>query len=110
MIKTKGTKRAGEDMDVGGMPPSVALQDPMSHQMPVTSSHGRDSQVADEERRSLGNKINLLSGQQLGQLIDLVRDECPKCYEQFNDEECEIDIDSLDRANFDRLMAFVDSC
>jgi len=51
----------------------------------------------------------MLTGEQLGQLVDLVRDECPKSYEQFTEEECEIDIDSLDRSNFDRLMQFVET-
>ena len=68
------------------------------------------AQVTDEERRNLGNRINRLTGEQLGQLIDLVRDECPKCYEQFSEDECEIDIDALDRNNFDRLLNFVNEC
>lgn len=110
-----------------------------------SSSHVRCillvSQVSDDERRKLGDKINMLNGAQLGscsaptphthapvlrstavgslrlmrgpstdvprlwwcrQLIDLVKDECPKSYEKFSDEECEIDIDSLARRDFDR--------
>lgn len=112
-LKHKGTKRPAEavpeDTQMGG-PAGIAMQDPMSH-IAATPSHGPGTgSVSDDERRKLGNRINQLKGEQLGQLVDLVKDECPKCYEQFNEDECEIDIDSLDRSNFDRLMSFVESC
>jgi len=86
----------------------LSMDDPMSHVQ--DTGRTRDVQVTDDERRTLGNKINRLTGEQLGQLVDIVRDECPKCYEQFSEEECELDIDALDRHNFDRLLAFVDGC
>lgn len=108
-LKHKGTKRPAEtsdDMQVEA-PAGMAMQEPMPSSTP---SHYGSGTVTDDERRKLGNRINQLKGEQLGQLVDLVKDECPKCYEQFNATECEIDIDSLDRSNFDRLMSFVDSC
>jgi hypothetical protein len=106
-----GTKRPLDD----AMPDSSSAAEPMAMDVDpashVQTSAGpvAGAQVSDEDRRTLGNKINRLTGEQLGQLIDLVRDECPKCYEQFSEEECEIDIDSLGRADFDRLMTFVES-
>lgn len=108
MIKTKGTKRPGEEPVTYNQQASVGVQDPMEYNQP--RSNARDSGVSDEDRRTLGNKINQLTGEQLGQLIDVVKDECPKSYAQFSDDECEIDIDSLNRSDFDRLMGFVESC
>jgi bromodomain-containing factor 1 len=109
MERSKGTKRAEPDSSSNQHTAPLNMQEPTSHLASHTSSV-RDSGVSDDERRKLGNKINVLTGEQLGQLIDLVRDECPKSYEQFSEEECEIDIDALDRNNFDRLLTFVESC
>lgn len=111
VVKTKGTKRVGEqnnndDATMQGPQTSNLLEQPIRH---LSSRTNDTSEISDEERRLLGNKINMLTGEQLGQLVDLVRDECPKSYEQFTEEECEIDIDSLDRSNFDRLMQFVET-
>lgn len=112
MIRTKGTKRPGEplpDSSSQHQAPTGMMQDPGEHTVaPHSSSPTRDAGVSDDDRRKLGDKINMLSGAQLGQLIDLVKDECPKSYEKFSDEECEIDIDSLARRDFDRLLEFVE--
>lgn len=120
MLKTKGeskaqgTKRAAEPdtrpetSSVTESAPSMHHQEPERHSMAVAASPERGTGVSDEERRKLGNKIAGLTGGQLGQLIDLVKDECPKSYEKFSEEECEIDIDSLSRRDFDRLFEFVE--
>lgn len=108
MVKNRGTKRPLDEVSHEPAGASAMhLDEPASHTVKEVKL---DAQVTDEERRNLGNRINRLTGEQLGQLIDLVRDECPKCYEQFSEDECEIDIDALDRNNFDRLLNFVNEC
>lgn len=115
MVKTKGTKRPIEEtrpetssQNNSAVAAAMHHQEPERHTVAVAASPDRGAGVSDEERRKLGNKIATLTGGQLGQLIDLVKDECPKSYEKFSEEECEIDIDSLSRRDFDRLLEFVE--
>jgi len=113
MLKTRGTKRTGDALqeDASGeaqqAEPAAVDHDPA--QM-VSETTNVQSEVADNERRDLGTKINLLNGEHLGQLVDLVKDECPRSYQLLSEDECEINIDSLSREDFDRITVFVDGC
>lgn len=56
---------------------------------------------------ALASEINMLGAVQLEWLVDYVKERCPAAYEQPTHDAFDIDIDGLERAEYDDLMRFV---
>jgi hypothetical protein len=54
--------------------------------------------------------LSQLSGDELGQLVDLLQKDCPEALNEEDEEELEIDINNVDASTLVALTKFAESC
>lgn len=83
----------------------------VSHELPEEPTEEEKTRpVALEEKRDLNEKINLLKSDELGKMVDIVKDRCPKSIDQTKDDEIEIDVDALEPGDLRYVAKFVNMC
>jgi hypothetical protein len=66
--------------------------------------------VTIDEKRELNERIRVLKSDDLGKMVDIIKDRCPKSIDQTKDDEIEIDVDALDAGDFRYVSKFVNMC
>merc|ERR1711998_252393 len=83
----------------------------VSHELPEEPTDEEKARpVAVDEKRHLNEKISMLKSDDLGKMVDIIKDRCPKSIDQTKDDEIEIDIDALEPGDFWYISKFVNMC
>lgn len=69
-----------------------------------------DVQVTRQDRLKFSQLAIQLSGDELGQLVDILQKDCPEALNEEDEEELEVDINNIDAASLMSLTKFADSC
>jgi len=76
----------------------------------ITLFRSQARPVTLEEKRQLNEKIRDLKSDDLGKMVDIIKDRCPKSIDQTKDDEIEIDVDALEAGDFRYVSKFVSMC
>lgn len=83
----------------------------VSHELPEEPTDEEKARpVTVDEKRHLNEKISMLKSDDLGKMVDIIKDRCPKSIDQTKDDEIEIDIDALEPGDFWYISKFVNMC
>lgn len=83
----------------------------VSHELPEEPTDEEKARpVAVDEKRLLNEKIAVLKSDDLGKMVDIIKDRCPKSIDQTKDDEIEIDVDALEPGDFWYVQKFVSMC
>jgi len=83
----------------------------VSHELPEEPTEEEKARpVTLDEKRELNDKINLLKSDELGKMVDIIKDRCPKSIDQTKDDEIEIDVDALEPGDLRYISKFVNMC
>jgi hypothetical protein len=83
----------------------------VSHELPEEpTDEEKQRPVTVEEKRTLNEKISVLKSDDLGKMVDIIKDRCPKSIDQTKDDEIEIDVDALEPGDFWYISKFVNMC
>jgi len=83
----------------------------VSHDLPEEPTEEEKAKpVTVEEKRMLNDKISVLKSDDLGKMVDIIKDRCPKSIDQTKDDEIEIDVDALESGDFWYISKFVTMC
>jgi len=83
----------------------------VSHELPEEPTEEEKARpVTLEEKRQLNEKIRDLKSDDLGKMVDIIKDRCPKSIDQTKDDEIEIDVDALEAGDFRYVSKFVSMC
>jgi len=111
----KGKKRSAGDMK--GSAKKLKKEDSddelsdVSHELPEEPTEEEKARpVTLDEKRELNDKINLLKSDELGKMVDIIKDRCPKSIDQTKDDEIEIDVDALEPGDLRYISKFVNMC
>lgn len=61
-------------------------------------------------KRALNENLGQLRAQELGKMVDMVKDRCPGCISHVEDDKIEIDLDQLHEEQLECISEFVNSC
>lgn len=80
-----------------------------AREAPLPPGPGRD--MTFEEKRKLSHAVGTLAGERLARVLEIIAEgpSAPAVAEGEEDEECELDIDSLDVETLWKMQAFVDA-
>jgi len=83
----------------------------VSHELPEEPTEAEKARpVTVDEKRLLNDKISVLKSDDLGKMVDIIKDRCPKSIDQTKDDEIEIDVDALEPGDFWYISKFVSMC
>lgn len=83
----------------------------VSHELPEEPTEEEKARpVTVDEKRHLNEKISILKSDDLGKMVDIIKDRCPKSIDQTKDDEIEIDVDQLEPGDFWYISKFVSMC
>jgi len=83
----------------------------VSHELPEEPTADEKARpVTLEEKREFNEKVRDLKSDDLGKMVDIIKDRCPKSIDQTKDDEIEIDVDALDSGDFRYVAKFVSMC
>eukprot|EP00456_Euglypha_rotunda_P053871 TRINITY_DN4351_c0_g1_i8.p1 TRINITY_DN4351_c0_g1~~TRINITY_DN4351_c0_g1_i8.p1 ORF type:complete len:141 (+),score=36.36 TRINITY_DN4351_c0_g1_i8:122-544(+) len=71
---------------------------------------GETREATRQDRVKFSQLINQLSGDQLGELVELIQKECPEALTEVDEEELEIEINAIDSATLFQLNEFAQGC
>jgi hypothetical protein len=111
----KGKKRSAGDMKGSAKKLKKVDSDDelsdVSHELPEEPTEEEKARpVTLDEKRELNDKINLLKSDELGKMVDIIKDRCPKSIDQTKDDEIEIDVDALEPGDLRYISKFVNMC
>jgi len=66
--------------------------------------------ISVDEKRILNEKISVIKSDDLGKMVDIIKDRCPKAIDQTKDDEIEVDVDALEPGDFWYIHKFVSMC
>lgn len=66
--------------------------------------------ISVDEKRLLNEKIAVIKSDDLGKMVDIIKDRCPKAIDQTKDDEIEVDVDALEPGDFWYIQKFVSMC
>ena len=110
----KGKKRPPGSMGGGAnQRPKTEDEDleDVTHQLPDEPTEAEKARpITVDEKRLLNDKISVLKSDDLGKMVDIIKDRCPKSIDQTKDDEIEIDVDALEPGDFWYVSKFVSMC
>merc|ERR1711871_1252784 len=112
----KGKKRSAPDSKHGSSKKmkkeeSDDEMSDVSHELPEEPTEEEKARpVTVDEKRQLNDKISNLKSDDLGKMVDIIKDRCPKSIDQTKDDEIEIDVDALEPGDFWYISKFVAMC
>eukprot|EP00656_Telonema_subtile_P050720 TRINITY_DN6646_c0_g1_i2.p1 TRINITY_DN6646_c0_g1~~TRINITY_DN6646_c0_g1_i2.p1 ORF type:complete len:324 (+),score=107.78 TRINITY_DN6646_c0_g1_i2:178-1149(+) len=65
---------------------------------------------APSQKRVLNKNLGQLRSAELGQMVDMVKERCPGCIAQTEDDQIEIDLDRLHPSELGAIASFVSAC
>ena len=112
----KGKKRPADSKHGSSKRARVGVEEEddlsdVSHELPEEPTEAEKARpVTVDEKRLLNDKISVLKSDDLGKMVDIIKDRCPKSIDQTKDDEIEIDVDALEPGDFWYISKFVSMC
>lgn len=72
--------------------------------------HQDTAQDIGSQKRQMNHQLGQLQSDDVGAMVDMVKQKCPDCISQVEDDKIEIDIDQLSAADLGDIAKFVSSC